>query len=120
MTEEENILNAWEEHFRSLSAKEIAEDIEKVNSIGSIGVSYEDYLYILNTVTSHSLAETGLCDDIAFADFFNRTIIGVEMGKSNTFTIIKDKEILHIVMNDSIVNEMFHSVSGENTYAMAA
>lgn len=115
MTEEEKILRAWDEHFQKLSLEEIEKDIEIINSIGPVGVSYEDYLHILNTVTSLTLTETGLCDDIAFADFFNRSIMDVQMDNSHSFTLIE------ITGTDNkFTSESICVIAGESNYAMAA
>jgi len=117
MNNEEDILKAWDDHFSKLSPEEIEKDVEIINGIGTVGVSYEEYLHILNTVTSYSLVETGLCDDIAFADFFNNSIECVTMGDLVSYEILP---IVRVLASQTITNESIDVIAGESNYAMAA
>ena len=66
MTQEEQILNLFDEYFKNTPKSEIEKDVKSISGLGTDGISFEDYVAVLNKVTSFSLIETGICDDIAF------------------------------------------------------
>jgi hypothetical protein len=90
MTQEDQILALFEQYFKTANQSEIQNDVDYINSLGAKGVSYEDYIEVLNKVTSLNLKETGLCDDIAYADLFNDLISPIKMDDLNSFTVIND------------------------------
>jgi hypothetical protein len=87
MNFEDKILGLFDDYFKSAPKEEIERDIAYINSIGMNGVSFEEYITILNSATSYNLRDAGICDDIAFADLFNKTIRGVEMGNNKDIKI---------------------------------
>jgi hypothetical protein len=90
MGQEDQILALFEQYFKTADHSEIQNDINYINSLGSNGISYEDYIEVLNKVTSLNLKETGLCDDIAYADLFNDLISPIKMDDLDSFTVIND------------------------------
>jgi hypothetical protein len=52
MNTEEKILDLFDDYFKSASAEEIARDVAFVNSIGTNGITLEEYLDNLNHSTS--------------------------------------------------------------------
>ena len=80
---EDNILDLFEDYFKSASKEEIESDVAYINSIGINGVSFEEYVTTLNTATAYYLRDNGICDDIAFADMFNNSIQRIQMGDLN-------------------------------------
>jgi hypothetical protein len=87
MNFEDKILALFDDYFQSTPKDEIEKDVAYANSIGFNGVSFEQYLSILNTATSYNLRDTGICDDIAFADMFNNSIKQITMGNDDTIKI---------------------------------
>lgn len=45
---EKKIFDFFDDYFKSASAEEIASDVAFVNSIGTNGITLEEYLYNLN------------------------------------------------------------------------
>jgi hypothetical protein len=110
MNFEDKILDLFDEYFRSAPKEEIENDVNYINSIGMNGVSYEEYLTILNGATSYNLRDNGICDDIAFADLFNSTICQIQMGELQDIRIGEEP----------IVIKWKPSNIGNTTYALAA
>lgn len=54
MNTEEKILDLFDDYFKSASAEEIARDVAFVNSIGTNGITLEEYLDNLNHSTSRN------------------------------------------------------------------
>jgi len=94
MNNEDKILELFDNYFRSAPSEEVEKDLAYINSIGFEGISFEEYVGILNTSTSFNLKEIGLCDDIAFADLFNNSICPIEMGTERV--ILRTEEIINI------------------------
>jgi hypothetical protein len=114
MDAEEKILQLFEQYFATATDEEIKADVDYINGLGNAGIAFEDYLDTLNHATAYSLIETGLCDDIAYADLFNNTISQVEMDNFNTITVL-----------DSFVQISFEFLYSKETvcesnYALAA
>ena len=116
MTEGEKILGFLDEYFSTASQEEIESDIALVNKlIGSNGISFDGYLENLNEATAYSLVETGLCDDIAYADLFNNSIRPVQMGESIVTVLLQEVKIPSPLNTQNISLK-----AGESSYAMAA
>ena len=81
MNFEDKILELFDDYFKSAPREEIERDVSYINSIGMNGVSFEEYVTILNGATSYNLYDNGICDDIAFADMFNNSIQKIQMGE---------------------------------------
>jgi hypothetical protein len=88
MKQEDKILALFDKYFETVDQSEICNDIKYIKSLGSGGVSFEEYIEILNKVTSLTLKETGLCDDIAYADLFKNLISPIQMDDLDSFKII--------------------------------
>lgn len=113
MNQEHDILKSLDDYFRSVSRSEIETDVSYINSLGSLGVSYDDYLQNLNTITSLNLVEIGVCDDVAYADLFNSTILTVKMDDTSK---VKLAEPLIV----GAYKPAFEVKAGESNYALAA
>lgn len=111
MSEEDKILALMDQYFENTDPKQLTEDLKFVNSLGADGVSFEEYLDILNDVTSVELAKNGICDDIAYMDLFSNLISGISMDDFNNIQTISPCYL-----------ESSHSgfVASENNYALAA
>lgn len=111
MNNEENILALLDQYFEAADKKEILADMNFVNSLGKQGVSFEEYLQNLNAIAAIPLAETGICDDIAYRDLYNSLISPISMDDYNRFQTI-----------ESVYFESAHSnyLASDNTYPMAA
>jgi hypothetical protein len=88
MKAEDKILELFDEYFETADETEIETDIKYVNSLGTNGVSFEEYIEILNEVTSLSLKETGLCDDILYSKDYNKLISEIQMDDIKAVTIL--------------------------------
>lgn len=75
----DNILDSLDSYFENAPDAEIKADADFINKLSKNGISLENYLENLNVLTSVSLTTSGICDDIAFSDFFNKTISEVQM-----------------------------------------
>lgn len=118
MSPEDEILQLLEEYFKNATQDEIKKDVDYINSLGTTGVTFDEYLNALNRVTSYSLLETGVCDDIAFADFFNKSISPIQMDELDKITLV---ETTKIPCNSNQLYSVTHSIrAGESNYAMAA
>lgn len=111
MNTEEKILDLFDDYFKSASAEEIARDVAFVNSIGTNGITLEEYLDNLNHSTSYTLVDNGICDDIAFADMFNNAIQKIQMGNDE---FVKMGDLFEY--QPKAITENF----GISTYAFAA
>ncbi len=111
MIQEENILALFDQYFEVADKNQILDDINFINSLGKQGISYEEYLQNLNAIAAIPLAETGICDDIAYKDLYNSLISLISMGDYKRFQTI-----------ESVKFESIHSdyLASENTYSMAA
>ena len=111
MKQEEDILALFDQYFKVAQEDQILEDIGFVNSLGKQGVSFEEYLQNLNAIAAIPLAETGICDDIAYRDIYNSLISSISMDDYHRFQTI-----------ESIHFESSHSnyFASDNTYSMAA
>jgi|GEM_PF-2319429 hypothetical protein len=111
MSNEQNILTLFDQYFEVADKNEILEDIGFVNSLGKQGMSFEEYLQNLNAIAAIPLAETGICDDIAYRDLYNSLISPISMDDYSRFQTI-----------ESIYFQSVHSdyIASENTYPMAA
>lgn len=116
MTHEEQILALFDRYFKEASKGEIENDTKFIQNLGTEGISYEQYIDALNKVTSFNLADTGICDDVAYSDFFKKLISPIKMD-----------DLMQMKMVESIKlrfqqNTDYHPVSGvgEENYAMAA
>lgn len=112
MTQEETILLLFDQYFATAGKDELREDVEFINSLGKEGVTFEQYLENLDSITAFHLAETGVCDDIAYSDYYNSLIAAVSMDDFNQFQIIQ------ATYNFEFAHSSF--TAGENTYSMAA
>lgn len=113
MTEDEKILALMDQYFDTTDPKQLADDLKYVNSLGSEGVTFDEYLDILNDVTSFELAENGICDDIAYSDYFNKSIMPVMMDKVGIPTTLNLIEVLTSYKTSS-------DCGYDNWYPMAA
>ena len=52
MTNEEKILELFENYFSNASTLELNEDVAQINVLGNEGVTFEEYVEHLNNVTS--------------------------------------------------------------------
>ena len=82
MKSEDEILKMFDAYFENASIEEINKEVALINNLGFEGVTFEEYLSGLNNVTAYNLKETGICDDIAYADLFNHLINPIEMGNN--------------------------------------
>lgn len=112
MSHEESILALFDQYFSKADKQEIQEDVNYVNSLGKDGVTFEQYLENLDSITAFPIAETGVCDDIAYSDYYNNLIAAVSMDDFNDFQIIESRYEVEF-------EHSFFSAS-ENTYSMAA
>jgi hypothetical protein len=87
MNELNTILQSLDNYFERASPKEIEEDLRKVNDLKHEGVTFEEYIQTLNLVSASNIIEVGVCDDIAFADLFNESILNVRMGDISQFKL---------------------------------
>lgn len=110
MNFEDKILGLFDDYFKSAPKEEIQKDVDYINSIGMNGVSFEEYVNILNSATAYNLRDNGICDDIAFADMFNNSIQRIQMGELSEIKL--GEEPLSIPCN--LAN------NGLTTYALAA
>jgi len=60
MNEDEKILALMDQYFDTTEPEQLADDLKYVDSLGSEGVSFDEYLDILNDVTSFELDENGI------------------------------------------------------------
>jgi hypothetical protein len=89
MKSEEEILRLFDNYFENAPIEEINKDLSYINNIGFDGVTFEEYVSILNNDTSYNLKEAGICDDIAFSDLFNHLINPIFMGNNRINDIIQ-------------------------------
>lgn len=90
MTQEDNILALFDQYFAKADKKEIENDVAYINSLGTEGISFEQYLENLDAITAFPLAETGVCDDIAYSDYYNNLISAVSMDDFSDFKTVKE------------------------------
>lgn len=90
MTQEDTILALFDEYFATADKNEIERDVKFVNSIGKEGITFEQYLENLDSITAFPIAETGVCDDIAYSDYYNNLIAAVSMDNFSEFTTVKE------------------------------
>jgi hypothetical protein len=111
MSEEEKILALMDQYFEKTDSKQLNEDLKFITNLGADGVTFEEYLDILNDVTSVELAENGICDDIAYVDLFRSLMSKISMDDCNKIQTVSP---FHF--------ESLHSGfrASENNYAMAA
>lgn len=112
MTPEEEILALFDKYFENAPKSELEKDARAISKLGLTGLSFEQYIDALNKVTSFNLADTGICDDIAFSDFFNDSISMVKMGNSKFAKTIESIDLAFSLTD--------HISVGESNYAMAA
>lgn len=112
MTQEDNILSLFEQYFATADKQEIQKDVAYVNSLGKDGISFEQYLENLDSITAFPIAETGVCDDIAYSDYYTNLISAVSMDDFHNFKTIE--ESLQVESNQS---SFFAS---ESTFLLAA
>jgi hypothetical protein len=89
MKSEEEILRLFDSYFENTPLEEINKDLSYINNIGFDGVTFEEYVSILNNDTSYNLKETGICDDIKYSDLFNALINPIFMGNNNFSDVIQ-------------------------------
>lgn len=88
MTQEEIILSLFDQYFASADKKQIERDLAYVNSIGKEGITFEQYLENLDSITAFPIAETGICDDIAYSDYYNNLISAISMDDFSVFRTV--------------------------------
>jgi hypothetical protein len=111
MNQEENILALFDQYFKNAEEKQLLEDINYVDSLGKVGVSFEEYLGNLNALAAIPLVETGICDDIAFGDLYKSLISVIAMGDFSKPQTIAS---IHIESSHSSYQ------ASESAYLMAA
>ncbi len=111
MSQDHPILTLIDEYFARAAKDEINNDVEYINSIGKEGVSFEQYLQNLDSITAFPIAEIGVCDDIAYSDYYNNLIAVVSMDDFSKF---------RIVTSIIIDNTQPAFSTSENTYSIAA
>jgi hypothetical protein len=52
MTHEESILSLFDQYFSNADKQEIQKDVEYINSLGKDGVTFEQYLENLDSITA--------------------------------------------------------------------
>lgn len=112
MTSEETILALFDQYFAKADNVELQEDVNYINSLGKDGVTFEQYLENLDSITAFPLAETGVCDDIAYSDYYNNLIAAVSMDDFHYFQLIE--------CSCNVEFEHSSFTASENTYSMAA
>ena len=88
MNQEEKILSLFDQYFKETDLNKILGDYNYVNSLGGVGITFEEYLENLNSVTAYPLAQSGICDDIAYSDFYNDLFEQIVMGDYTKFQTI--------------------------------
>jgi hypothetical protein len=112
MSQEDSILSLFDQYFSNADKQQISEDVDYVNSLGKDGVTFEQYLENLDSITAFPIAGTGVCDDIAYSDYYNNLIAAVSMDDFDDFQIIES--------NCYVEFEHSSFYSSENIYSMAA
>ena len=100
-----------DQYFENTDPMQLNEDLKFVTNLGADGVTFEEYLDILNDVTSVELAENGICDDIAYMDLFRNLISKISMDDCNEIQTVSP---FHFKSSHS------GYIASENNYAMAA
>lgn len=90
MFNDEEILNLFDNYFQNAPKEEIEKDVNYIRSLGFEGVTFDEYVNILNNVTSLSLNEAGICDDITYSDFFNKLIGRIDMGNDESIQVVSN------------------------------
>jgi len=97
------ILDLFDVYFDNVSSTELENDKKFVESQGFNGISFDEYLNILNTSTSIDSNPLGICDDIAYSDLYNKLIGKIEMGTAELRTI--NETLIETSLNNEFEND---------------
>ncbi len=112
----DQILGLLEDYFHSTPQETIKKDLAKASELGFNGFSFEEYISNLHNTTSINLIDIGICDDIAYSDFYNTLVQEVRMDKE--VKSICSQKILPLKNDELCYQESYgHS---EMTFASAA